>query len=465
MKTIENLTRRRRKIMALTARANNLIFREKPEAAVRKLQKAESLLDPSDHDIAAEMGVIYTVPLQRFEDGLRLLKPAADAGEPTAYVRLGNVYIFRGENEKAIEPLLKAVEVGEDVNLAYQFLGRAYFNLEKYPDAAKWYQKAADHEGDALFRFLALNCYFLDNDTGNDHDLPADVLERVNETSDACFAAAVGADGGAGSVHTLVLREALAKWEALPESNLRQRLPLKAVHHVLMAYFIYGTKQTMDQQAAKADAALASAIEICRYLLRHLPSQRDFRNVMISVCMESFVNASTYYMMNQKWAEWDEAIRELYDAAELIDGEYFVVDRYKSAAAVNQVMGTIAMAQLGIEGPNDFDELWERLAPQLQSYTDSLDFEETKSNPLLAFRRATCFATIIILGTCQPSFNRDVIDTMMNAVSELTSQIPYCPPQQQEELRAALGDGVAVVEQQRPDAKQQVLKRGGAWPR
>ena len=465
MNTIENLTPKRRKIMRLSAKANRLIFRGKNEAAVRKLQKAESFLDSTDHDLACEMAVIYTVPLQRFDDGLRLLKPAAEAGQPEAFVRLGSAYIFNQQPQEAIAPLMRAVKLGgDDAVLARQFLGRAHYLLDNLNEAGDWYRQAAE-DGEFLFRYLALNCYLAADDKTADIEVPSAAQKRLEKVGEACLKAAITFEDVEPGLQLLKLRTALDQWERAYESNLRKRVPLASVHSVLLAYFIYGTNQVEAEEVQKVQKALSATVELSRYLMKYLPENQDSRNLLIGLCMEAFLNANTYYAVNEQWTEWDETLTDLDNAADRAKGDNEVVERLLGAAAVNQAMGVFGMHTLGLESPHALDDLWEKLTPVFARHIAAIDLVDTKHDQSLSVRRACCLNSQILLGTLQPEVSSDLLDTITDSIEKLTAQERYTPPEVQLEIDRAMVEGVAFVEQHRPGTGEGVRRRGGEWPR
>ena len=67
---------------------------------------------------------------------------AINPGFLKAYNNLGNIYIFLGENEKAVEILKRALEINPDSPEVHNNIAVAYFKLGEYDLAVKHYDRA-----------------------------------------------------------------------------------------------------------------------------------------------------------------------------------------------------------------------------------------------------------------------------------------------------------------------------------
>jgi class 3 adenylate cyclase/TolB-like protein/tetratricopeptide (TPR) repeat protein len=87
--------------------------------------------------------------LSKFEDAIK-----ADPNFAAAHAQKANELVFNGRPKEAIDPAKEAIRLSpldQSIGVFYFIIGRAYFVMKEYKDAAEWLDKAVEKRGNLYF--------------------------------------------------------------------------------------------------------------------------------------------------------------------------------------------------------------------------------------------------------------------------------------------------------------------------
>jgi adenylate cyclase len=135
------------------ANSNNILLAERAVQKAYAIDRSVALAHVADGEIREVEG-----DLQGEVDALNEAL-AWDRNFAVAYARKANTLILLGRAQQAPELLTKAVQLSPrdpDLGMFYWFMGRAYFNVKKYPEAIQWLQKSVRERPSTWFSWAHL---------------------------------------------------------------------------------------------------------------------------------------------------------------------------------------------------------------------------------------------------------------------------------------------------------------------
>ncbi len=139
-----------RKTIALALRqiAKLAVSESRLDEATRELDEA-LLFAPDDEDIALD-GAVAWFRAGNVQKARQLAQLVVSAHPENARAQnaLGRIDLFRGDLPAAIQELQASVALSNDFETAY-FLGIAFLNAKRFPEAEKWYQHLVETMGES----------------------------------------------------------------------------------------------------------------------------------------------------------------------------------------------------------------------------------------------------------------------------------------------------------------------------
>ena len=129
---------------AHTALANYFAVYDWNRAEAEREYKQAIELDPNNSDAHFRYGQQFLAPLERYDEAITELKRALELEplSPNIGANLGQVYMYAGQNDRALEQALKTYDLEPNYPVARHYLGLAYIANRLYAEAIALSEKA-----------------------------------------------------------------------------------------------------------------------------------------------------------------------------------------------------------------------------------------------------------------------------------------------------------------------------------